>query len=80
MTIVRAAQICYGCPSQWDVWNTSGDYMYLRFRHGHGTVQDEDRNLITSFNTDDDPDLDGIISLPEFARRAGLTLSPNLEY
>lgn len=36
--IVRAVQTCTACPSQWDAWDEEGNYYYLRYRHGLGTV------------------------------------------
>lgn len=27
------------CPSQWDAWDTKGNYYYLRYRHGYGEVR-----------------------------------------
>lgn len=39
ITIVKAVQTCSACPSQWDAYDADGNYYYLRYRHGHGTVQ-----------------------------------------
>lgn len=36
--IVRAVQTAMACPSQWDAWDTDGNYYYLRYRHGSGSV------------------------------------------
>ncbi len=79
--IVRAVQTCWACPSQWDAWTADGEYLYLRFRHGHGTARwyaggypnnvNESR-LVGEF-TDPDP-YAGSIDLDEFCRRAGLAL------
>lgn len=81
-TIVQATQTCSAAPSQWDAWTDTGQYLYLRYRHGVGTV-----------NAFDSPDpsrwprtppeilfhhghpLDGYITLTEFAEHAGLTLN-----
>lgn len=84
ITIVRAVQTCAACPAQWDSWDAEGNYYYLRFRHGHGTVQtmeapgsgDYWAEPVASF-TDDDP-WNGTIELEEFAERAGIALSPHL--
>lgn len=38
ITIVRAVQTCMACPSQWDTWDADGNYYYLRYRSGYGTV------------------------------------------
>lgn len=37
--LVRAVQTCMACPSQWDAWDASGQYYYLRFRSGLGSVE-----------------------------------------
>jgi hypothetical protein len=38
ITIVRAVQTCQACPSQWDAWDADGNYYYLRYRSGCGSV------------------------------------------
>src|SRR5206468_3937780 len=39
VTLARVVQTCHGCPSQWDAWTTGGQYLYLRYRHGEGSVE-----------------------------------------
>lgn len=85
ITIVRAIQTSSACPSQWDAWDADGQYYYLRFRHGQGTAQAMDQanpnyqaELVGQF-VDDDP-WNGSIELDEFLKRAGMALSPNVEY
>lgn len=75
ITITRAVQTCAACPSQWDAWDQDGRYLYLRFRHGHGTARREgtDRGLVAEFSTGDS--YDGVISLEDFAARAGFQLA-----
>lgn len=29
---------CIACPSQWDAWDAEGNYYYIRYRHGHLSV------------------------------------------
>lgn len=83
--IVRAVQTCAGLPSQWDAWDEAGQYYYLRFRHGYGSVRREPSpdtdtwhgpgpgsDLVASFE-DEDP-WAGIIDLDEFCQRAGIEL------
>ena len=36
--ITRAVQTAMMCPSQWDTWDSEGNYYYLRFRHGTGMM------------------------------------------
>lgn len=36
--ITKAVQTCTACPSQWDAWTLEGQYLYLRYRGGQGTV------------------------------------------
>ena len=68
----RVVQTCWGCPSQWDAWTREGEYLYLRYRWGVGTVDDEEGNELARFSTGDP--YGGVISFNEFADRAGLTV------
>jgi len=88
ITLVRAVQTCMACPSQWDAWDADGNYYYLRYRSGHGSIR--------RYRTENWPDsiesefiaevadftyghpLDGHITLEEFAYLAGVTLAPGL--
>ncbi|MFI6304307.1 hypothetical protein ACIBCH_20750 [Amycolatopsis thailandensis] len=79
-TIVKAVQTCAACPSQWDAWTDDGRYLYLRFRHGIGTVEEQPSPVVSTW-TDEEPavrfrhpDRDGVISLTEFAEHANLKL------
>lgn len=85
--IVKAAQTCTACPSQWDAWTVSGRYLYLRYRSGIGTVYaydspdwrtwtDAPDGRIAEFG---EPSLDGMISLQDFLAAAGLKLALNAE-
>lgn len=88
-TIVRSVQTCTACPSQWDAWTDTGQYLYLRYRGGHGTAdaypnKDSDQwTRVPSGETarfTHGDNLDGEISLPEFCFLAGLTLDLNGEH
>jgi hypothetical protein len=80
IVLVRVHQTCMACPSQWDAWDANGQYYYLRYRYGRGTVetasseQDYLENgptvLVTEFIRGDQ--LDGEISLDEFLAKAGM--------
>jgi len=39
VVIVRAVQTCEACPSQWDTWDDSGQFWYLRYRFARGTAE-----------------------------------------
>jgi len=71
ITITKAVQTCFACPSQWDAWDADGNYYYLRFRWGHGTVTDGTKQVAAFAG--DDP-YGGFIDLDEFCERAGITL------
>lgn len=87
ITIARAVQTCLAVPSQWDAWTDNGQYLYLRYRFGHGTVdsypspdlQTWDRtpegNLACFGDCFPRQSLDGEIELDEFCERAGLVLA-----
>src|SRR5947209_576737 len=84
ITLVRTVQTSCACPAQWDAWDAEGNYYYLRFRNGVGTVQNLDRagpdytsSVVARF-VDDDP-WNGHIELEDFAARAGIALAPKLE-
>lgn len=83
-TIVRAVQTCEALPSQWNAWTDTGQYLYLRYRCGHGTVHafpSEDINTWEGYPGGEvawfeyGGPLDGCISLEEFCERAGLHLA-----
>ncbi|AUG81981.1 hypothetical protein CFP65_7400 [Kitasatospora sp. MMS16-BH015] len=87
VTLARVVQTCGGFPSQWDAWTTTGQYLYLRYRHGEGTVEQypnedadtwdgEESRIWTSW---DDGTNSGRIDLTEFLTTAGLRLAPGAE-
>lgn len=85
MKIARAIQTCAACPSQWDAWTTDGQYLYLRYRSGIGTVEAQpgpdldtwdDAEPVAKFG---DPSMNGSITLAEFCAAAGLELSETAE-
>ncbi|MFD0022544.1 hypothetical protein [Streptomyces sp. NPDC058382] len=87
MTLSRVVQTCGGYPAQWDAWTTDGQYLYLRYRHGIGSVErqpgpdpdtwhDDPDETVTEW--DDDTEL-GEIELLDFLARAGLRLAPGAE-
>ncbi|MFC9634317.1 hypothetical protein ACFTY8_34945 [Streptomyces mirabilis] len=74
-------------PSQWDAWTTGGQYLYLRYRHGEGTVEQhpsedtdtwdgEESRLWTKWNDGTDG---GHIELTDFLALAGLRLASDAE-
>lgn len=84
MTIAKAVETCAACPSQWDAWTDTGQYLYLRYRGGNGTAEafpSPDVNTwdlatdstVASFDTGDS--LHGSITLAEFCELAGLTIA-----
>ncbi|MFI6530262.1 hypothetical protein [Streptomyces uncialis] len=48
MSIARVVQICGARPPQWDAWTTGGQCLYLRYRHGEGTIERYPRTPGTS--------------------------------
>lgn len=83
--LVRVVQTCSGCLSQWNAWDAGGQYYYLRYRSGRGTVEtaasEEDyldqttppAVLVANFNHGGSFDSD--ICLEEFLQRAGMRLA-----
>ncbi|MFJ8025526.1 hypothetical protein [Streptomyces sp. NPDC096311] len=85
VSIARVVQTCGACPSQWDAWTTRGQYLYLRYRHGEGTVEQhpsedtdtwdgEESRLWTSWDDGTNGDWIGLV---DFLAMAGLRLTPN---
>ena len=78
--LVCTIQTCPVCPSQWNAWDATSQYYYLRFRGGRGTVEtaasEEDYQvngptaLIASFCRGDR--WDNEITLEEFLALAGM--------
>ncbi|MFJ8867760.1 hypothetical protein ACIRD6_18630 [Streptomyces sp. NPDC102473] len=87
LTLARVVRTCLASPSQWDAWTTEGQYLYFRYRHGEGTVEQHpsedsdtwdlgDSRLWTLW---DDGTDGGEIALPDFLALAGLRLAPDAE-
>lgn len=82
MRLLSTLQTCWGCPYQWDAYPASGGYLYLRYRHGRGTVEySESRELfyrtfqavlLDEWKDDTDRDL----SLEEFCASTRLIPPP----
>lgn len=84
--LARAVRTCTACPSQWSAWTVGGQYLYLRYRSGIGTVDAYDTEdsgqwaripdgAVARFDTGDR--LDGEMTLTEFCQRTGLQLAPD---
>jgi hypothetical protein len=82
--LARVVRTCVAVPSQWNAWTTSGQYLYLRYRSGIGTVDaygnpDPETwtrapdGAVARFDTGDR--LDGEMTIEEFCERAGLELA-----
>lgn len=87
IVLARAVCTCPSVPSQWHAWTVDGQYVYLRYRFGHGTVdsypgpdgEEWDRvpegNLACFGDCFPRQGFDGEIGLSEFCERAGLILA-----
>lgn len=82
--LARVVQTCWACPAQWDAWTTTGQYLYLRYRFGCGTVDaydNDNSNTWADFPTGriasfGENSMDGSITLADFLTAAGLQLAP----
>jgi hypothetical protein len=85
--LARVVQNSERFPSQWDAWTTGGQYLYLRYRHGEGTVEQhpsedtdtwdgEESRLWTKWIDGTDG---GGIDLTDFLAVAGLRLASDAE-
>ncbi|WP_068925002.1 hypothetical protein [Planobispora rosea] len=85
MKLTKVIETCSACPSQWDAWTDTGQYLYLRYRFGIGTVEaqpgpdGETWQAVPPLVEFGEPSMDGDISLEEFLDAAGLELAPNAE-
>ncbi|WP_262059697.1 hypothetical protein [Streptomyces sp. STR69] len=88
LILARVVRTCTTTPSQWDAWTIDGQYLYLRYRSGIGTVDAFDSpdpetwphltaGLIALFEHGDW--YAGEMTLAEFCERAGLQLADNAE-
>ena len=79
-------ETCAACPNQWDAWTADGQYLYLRYRSGIGTVDAYDApgpdgwtvppdGRVARFEEDEPSAID--IELDDFLRRTGLRLAPD---
>lgn len=84
--LARVVCTCPCVPTQWDAWTVDGQYLYLRYRFGRGTVDAYDSHDPDTWDVvpdghfaefrDPDQPLKGEIGLAEFLHRTGLRLAP----
>ncbi|MFI5973543.1 hypothetical protein [Streptomyces sp. NPDC051452] len=88
LILARAVRTCTAVPSQWNAWTVEGQYLYLRYRSGIGTVDAYDtedseqwtqppEGRIAIFDTGEQ--YGGDMDLTEFCERAGLQLADDAE-
>ncbi|MGW0578321.1 hypothetical protein ACWD25_20650 [Streptomyces sp. NPDC002920] len=84
IVLARVVRTCVAIPSQWNAWTVNGQYLYLRFRSGIGTVDAYDTEdseqwtripdgAVARFDTGDRTD--GEMDLIDFCERTGLQLA-----
>ncbi|MEE1782506.1 hypothetical protein PUR71_06160 [Streptomyces sp. SP17BM10] len=86
-TLARVVQTCSASPSQWDAWTTTGRYLYLRYRHGNGSVELQPSEDVDTWDGEgyelraewDDGTGGGSIDLADFLSAAGLRLAADAE-
>ncbi|WP_236652271.1 hypothetical protein [Streptacidiphilus neutrinimicus] len=87
VVLARVVQTSASHPSQWNAWTTSGQYLYLRYRHGEGSVEQHPSQDVETWDGEDsrlwtlwdDGTGSGIIELAAFLTMAGLQLAPNAD-
>ncbi|MDX3429691.1 hypothetical protein OG810_29010 [Streptomyces sp. NBC_01693] len=88
VTLAQVVRTCPASPSQWDAWTTDGQYLYLRYRHGEGSVDQHPSEDTDTWDVGDGSRLltlwddgtdGGKIALPDFLAAAGLRLAPDAE-
>ncbi|MGW1319070.1 hypothetical protein [Streptomyces sp. NPDC002426] len=88
VTLAQVVRTCLASASQWDAWTTDGQYLYLRYRHGEGSVDQHPSEDTDTWDVGDGSRLlslwddgtdGGEIALPDFLAAAGLRLAPDAE-
>ncbi|MEU4168903.1 hypothetical protein AB0F46_18750 [Streptomyces sp. NPDC026665] len=88
LVLARVERTVSSHPSQWNAWTVDGQYLYLRYRHGIGTVDAHDSEDFSTWTYSAERRLaafdtgqkwDGEISLADFCERAGLQLADDAE-
>lgn len=81
--IARAIQTTDCLPVQWDAWTGTGQYLYLRYRSGVGSITAYPSPDWTAWDPDtaplvqwDDDSGDNEISLDDFLIASGAELTP----
>jgi hypothetical protein len=88
LILVRVVRTCTAVPSQWNAWTVNGQYLYLRYRSGLGTVDAYDTEdseqwtqppdgRVAFFDTGEP--YGGDMTLADFCERAGLQLADDAE-
>lgn len=88
IVLARVDRTCTAVPSQWNAWTTGGQYLYMRYRSGIGTVDAFDSptpeawphfaaGLVARF--EHGGRYAGDMSLVEFCERTGLQLAEDAE-
>ena len=86
LTLAKVVETCSACPSQWDAWTTDGQYLYLRYRFGIGTVERQPSPDVDTWSAEGSviarfgvSSFDGCISLDDFLVESGFALAPNAQ-
>lgn len=88
MQLARVVRTCSAIPSQWNAWTVGGQYLYLRYRSGIGTVDAYDSADWETWTRIPDGDIarfdtgdryDGEMDLTEFRERTGLQLADDVQ-
>ena len=73
--IKRIVKTCSACPSQWDAWDVSGEYYYIRYRWGCLTVNKHETNGMLIYDSEVGEYLGGWMNLEEMLECTGMKLS-----
>ena len=88
IVLARVVRTCTAVPSQWNAWTVAGQYLYLRYRSGIGTVDAYDSTdceqwthvpdgAVARFDTGDR--LDGEMTLAQFCQHTGIEVADGAE-
>lgn len=88
LILARVVRTCAAVPSQWNAWTVNGQYLYMRYRSGLGTVDAYDTEDSEQWTQPPDGHIaffdtgepyGGDMTLTEFCERAGLQLADDAE-
>lgn len=71
LVVNKLTRTCYACPSQWEGTLVNGQTIYIRYRHGHFSINVDDINV---YSKTINQMADGFLTNEELLEHAPITL------